>query len=505
MYFPNGTLINNWFEEDELRRRTGETRSVTATHTEGPFPKRTFDPEVSYTSSQPRDDTYKRVIGEKEPDGSFKTTNQTYGNHKHPESKYMHKKLSQDEHDELFRTFYKTQTNFKNSILKAKNDFRSFDTSTKSFHVAQPQESYVGLRHMFTQDYFPVPYEKAVTLIPIEKLKKMNGGAPPEKKEIKKGITKFNANANNIMRNNSDSNFWLNNINSGNIYRSFLKKPNPFARSSGFTQLLKDTKGAVQYYQNVKNEDFNFEPSEEEKKIMEEERKKKEEEEKRLKEEMEENLKKISTIPDMKNLILGYVTDENLIKLSNKIPKEIKDKIIKGMMQRGWVGLRLLKIFLRGLSKNKSEIIGRNDFKYYLNSQAIVLTDDEVSKIFEIFDFKRKDFINFIIVLNCFRRVSENRKDLIQKFYNQLKTENLDFISFTKLTKMVDMNYHPEATKFIKVAPEILKEYLISWDNFKEDDRVTEDQFKQYWFDISTCVDDDDDFIQILRSVGYKD
>ena len=49
---------------------------------------------------------------------------------------------------------------------------------------------------------------------------------------------------------------------------------------------------------------------------------------------MEENLKKISTIPDMKNLILGYVTDENLIKLSNKIPKEIKDKIIKGMMQR---------------------------------------------------------------------------------------------------------------------------------------------------------------------------
>ena len=94
----------------------------------------------------------------------------------------------------------------------------------------------------------------------------MNGDASPEKKEIKKGITKFNANANNIMRNNSDSNFWLNNINSGNIYRSFLKKPNPFARSSGFTQLLKDTKGAVQYYQNVKNEDFNFELSEEEKK-----------------------------------------------------------------------------------------------------------------------------------------------------------------------------------------------------------------------------------------------
>ena len=59
------------------------------------------------------------------------------------------------------------------------------------------------------------------------------------------------------------------------LYRSFLKKPNPFARSRAFTQLLKDTRGAVQYYQNVKNEEFTFELSEEEKKILEEERKKK--------------------------------------------------------------------------------------------------------------------------------------------------------------------------------------------------------------------------------------
>ena len=43
MYFPNGTLINNWFKEDELRRRTGETHSVTSSPT-SPFLKRIFDP-----------------------------------------------------------------------------------------------------------------------------------------------------------------------------------------------------------------------------------------------------------------------------------------------------------------------------------------------------------------------------------------------------------------------------------------------------------------------------
>ena len=26
--FPNGTLIDNWFEEDELKKKTGETRTI---------------------------------------------------------------------------------------------------------------------------------------------------------------------------------------------------------------------------------------------------------------------------------------------------------------------------------------------------------------------------------------------------------------------------------------------------------------------------------------------
>ena len=65
------------------------------------------------------------------------------------------------------------------------------------------------------------------------------------------------------------------------------------------------------------------------------------------------------------------------------------------------------------------------------------------------------------------------------------------------------MNYHPEAMKFIKTAPEIEHEYFISWDNLKEDDRVTYDQFRDYFYDISTCVDDDEDFNQILKSLGF--
>ena len=72
---PNGTLIDNWFEEDELRRTTGTTRSIRGFN----YGKITFDPEGSHVSHEPRDNTFLRVIGEKDADKTYQTSNSHYG------------------------------------------------------------------------------------------------------------------------------------------------------------------------------------------------------------------------------------------------------------------------------------------------------------------------------------------------------------------------------------------------------------------------------------------
>ena len=72
--------------------------------------------------------------------------------------------------------------------------------------------------------------------------------------------------------------FWLNNINSGNVYRSFIKGNNPWFKSSAFTQKLPYTKGAFQYYQNAidnpygKGYQYNFKKETVEKKENKEEK-----------------------------------------------------------------------------------------------------------------------------------------------------------------------------------------------------------------------------------------
>ncbi len=49
------------------------------------------------------------------------------------------------------------------------------------------------------------------------------------------------------------SSFWLNNIYTGDVYRSLIKGTNPWAKSSGFTKKLQNTREAFQYYQNAKD------------------------------------------------------------------------------------------------------------------------------------------------------------------------------------------------------------------------------------------------------------
>ena len=41
------------------------------------------------------------------------------------------------------------------------------------------------------------------------------------------------------------------------------------------------------------------------------------------------------------------------------------------------------------------------------------------------------------------------------------------------MIKKCDMNYHYEDMKFFIISPKIEHDYLISWDNLKEDNRVT--------------------------------
>ena len=277
------------------------------------------------------------------------------------------------------------------------------------------------------------------------------------------------------------SSFWLNNINTGDVYRSFIKGTNPWAKSSGFTQKLQNTRGAFQYYQNVKDSplDPNYVKAIEEDKKMREEFLKKEQEERERLAKIDEEMKNKNRLLNSNNTLNNVLPQIEGQEIPTKVSDETINKILKGCSIRGWIGLRSLKCYLRNLSAHKSEIINKNDFKYYLAKQAILLNDDDVDTIFAVHDKSKSDYINYIQFLNSINRVNETRKSQIESFKDQVKVPGQNYIYFSNLISLANMNYHPEAIKFLKTVPDLVEEYSINWDNLKEDNRVTENDFSK--------------------------
>ena len=479
----DGTLIDNWFEEGELRKLTGEGRSIRGNS----FKKITFDPEVYHADTNPHDNTYQRVIGEKEPKKDYSLTSNDYGQNNDEILKYTHQNLNAEDNKKKLNLYLKNSNFYAEEAEKCGREFRSFESTNKSLHPPQPFKEYIGLRHMLTQDYDPIPREKAINFIPIELIKKMGQEAAEaefkEKKrrqeELKRLAAKSKLPPEELFKEPDEecSSFWLNNVNSPNIYHSFTKGVNPWARSSGFTQKLQHTRGAFQYYQNT----FNSPLTQNYKNIIKENKKTNEEKNK------ENDIKQIE----------GQ-------EIQASVPQETINKIFKGCTLRGWIGLRELKCYLRNLSGHRSNIINKNDFKYFLAKQAILLNDNDVDTIFAVYDFSKSDYISYIDFLNSINSVSETRKAQIESFKEQVKVPGQDYISFSYLISLVDMNYHPEAIRYQKTVPDLENEYRINWDNLKEDNRIKENDFKRFFYDVSACVEKDEEFTQILKSLGYK-
>ena len=95
-------------------------------------------------------------------------------------------------------------------------------------------------------------------------------------------------------------------------------------------------------------------------------------------------------------------------------------------------------------------------------------------------------------------------KKEIENFNNQVKAPGCSFVSFAVIESMTDMNFHPDVTHFLRSVPQCQKDYLIAWDDLKVGDIISDFAFQQFFCDVSTCVENDNDFTQILKSLGYK-
>jgi hypothetical protein len=372
-------------------------------------------------------------------------------------------------------------------------NYQTKEGDINSLYVPQPFLNYAGLTKMLSNDYKYVPKQSSL---------RMEGQENGEGNQNGFGNTLFQngnkqKNAKDGEKNAEEGQeedtigFWINNINTGDVYRSFIKGTNPWAKSSAFTQPIQRTRGAFMYYQNAFDSPIGGGPaglsSAELKRREEQLRKEKEEAERRAREEAE-----------LQERIRGAQIGVGGVR------NDTSKKILTGCIKKGWIGLCSLKKFLKENNKNNSDVIDKNTFYLLLKRQGILLEDIDIESICNAYDVDKTDYFNFIQFFNALRNVSNTRGTQIESFKDQVKAPGQNYINFSNLLRIADMNYHPEALKFIKSVPDLRREYENNWLKPKDEDKISEDDFRQFFYDISTCVPKDADFTQILKALGYR-
>ena len=84
------------------------------------------------------------------------------------------------------------------------------------------------------------------------------------------------------------------------------------------------------------------------------------------------------------------------------------------------------------------------------------------------------------------------------------RSPNDKYIHFSDICKYMNMNYHPEALKLQKDHTRIEKEFVQSWGYLKEDDLISENNFLEFFEDISTCFKNEDDFEKCMYAISYS-
>ena len=355
-------------------------------------------------------------------------------------------------------------------------------------HIPQPFINYGGLSKMLSGDYKYTPRESPYQNIPQEKnVQNKNGFANTLFQNESQNNNKEGEKNAEGNQEDETSGFWLKNINSSNMYRSFLKGNNPWARSSAFTQKIQNTRGAYLFYQNAFDSQMVGQSAAEQRRREEELKKEQEEAERRAREEAE-----------LQERIRGAQIGVGGIR------NDTTKKILNGCIKKGWVGLRLLKNFLKENNKVCSEIIDKNTFYLLMKKQGILLEDEDLESICDAYDVNKTDYFDFIQLLNALRNVSNTRGSQIESFKEQVKSPGQNYITLTNLLRLADMNYHPDAIKFIKSVIDLRREYENVLRKVADGDIISEDNFRQFFYDVSTCVANDNDFTQILRALGYK-
>ena len=177
------------------------------------------------------------------------------------------------------------------------------------------------------------------------------------------------------------------------------------------------------------------------------------------------------------------------------------------MQKRGAKTIRSLGRTFRALdSFDGNKKIDREEFLTGLRENGVELTKPEAEILFDFFDKDRDGTVSFDEFLVGIRGKPNNRRQaMIDKAFLKFDNDGNGFIDANDLRGVYNAQMHPKVQRGEMTEEQVFIEFLGNFNDKNKDGKVDREEWNEYYAAVSSSIDNDDHFVQLMKTAWKLD
>eukprot|EP01062_Namystynia_karyoxenos_P083310 TRINITY_DN956_c0_g2_i1.p1 TRINITY_DN956_c0_g2~~TRINITY_DN956_c0_g2_i1.p1 ORF type:complete len:398 (+),score=160.01 TRINITY_DN956_c0_g2_i1:96-1196(+) len=198
--------------------------------------------------------------------------------------------------------------------------------------------------------------------------------------------------------------------------------------------------------------------------------------------------------------IFGLKTVPQSVPAVRDVLKIVKDRILA---RGGKNGVRTLARILRLMDDNGNRNLDKTELREGLLHYGVDLSPEELDVVFHHFDRDKSGGISITEFLVGIRgKMSAPRVSIVRQAYVRLDKDDDRRVTMDDLKKCYHTEGHPDVLSGEKTQEEVLSEFISGWDK-NGDQTITEEEFLDYYKDLSAGIDNDQYFELMIRNAWH--
>lgn len=183
--------------------------------------------------------------------------------------------------------------------------------------------------------------------------------------------------------------------------------------------------------------------------------------------------------------------------------RDIISVVRQKLLERGENGFRGLTRTLRILDDNGNKMLDKRELKNGMQTYGIHMTDYEVNTLMKYFDRNGDGNISVGEFVTGLRpKMSDARTALVKLAFLRLDKNPDGVVTMGELRSLYRAERNPAVLRGEKTVDEVLKEFSAAW-NANGDQVITENEFLDYYKDLSATIDNDSYFELMVRNAWH--